>query len=108
MAEDDRATFLRGPQCLGGARLPDVAFFRAGHVVRNGRTSRSAHAGSREEAAYRAHQQSRTPWGFAGFILNLITGFLLYAGDPVQYFHNVAFRWKMLFVVLAGLNLCAF
>jgi hypothetical protein len=48
------------------------------------------------------------PWGFAGFILNLITGFLLYAGDPVQYFHNVAFRWKMLFVVLAGLNLCAF
>ena len=48
------------------------------------------------------------PWGFAGFILNVITGFLLYAGDPVQYFHNVAFRWKMLFVVLAGLNLCAF
>ncbi len=47
-------------------------------------------------------------WGSAGFILNLITGFLLYAGDPVQYFHNVAFRWKMLFVLLAGLNLCVF
>jgi hypothetical protein len=47
-------------------------------------------------------------WGFVGFTINLITGFLLYAGDPVQYFHNIAFRWKMLFVLLAGLNLFAF
>jgi hypothetical protein len=44
------------------------------------------------------------PWGFAGFIRNLITGFLLYAGDPIQYFRNIAFRWKMLFILLAGLT----
>lgn len=47
-------------------------------------------------------------WGFIGFTLNLITGFLLYAGDSVQYYHNIAFRWKMFFIFLAGLNLVAF
>jgi hypothetical protein len=48
------------------------------------------------------------PWGIAGFLLNLATGFVFYAGDPLQYSVNPAFRLKMLFVVLAGLNVLVF
>ncbi len=29
-------------------------------------------------------------------------------GDPGQYFHNPAFWYKMLFIVLAGLNVTIF
>jgi len=48
------------------------------------------------------------PWGIAGFIVNTITGFLFFAGDPFQYIHNPAFGLKMLFIALAGLNVGAF
>lgn len=48
------------------------------------------------------------PWGVFGFFINVITGFLLYSADPVQYFHNIAFRYKMLFIFLAGVNILAF
>jgi hypothetical protein len=48
------------------------------------------------------------PWGVAGFILNIITGFTFYAGDPFQYIHNPAFWWKMGFIAAAGLNILAF
>jgi hypothetical protein len=48
------------------------------------------------------------PWGVAGFFLNVITGFIFYAGDPFQYFPNPTFWWKMGFIGLAGLNILAF
>jgi hypothetical protein len=48
------------------------------------------------------------PWGIAGFILNLCTGFVFFAGDPLQYSENPAFRLKMIFIVLAGLNVLIF
>jgi hypothetical protein len=48
------------------------------------------------------------PWGVAGFILNIITGFTFFAGDPYQYIHNPAFWWKMGFIAAAGLNILAF
>jgi hypothetical protein len=47
-------------------------------------------------------------WAIAGFILNLATGFMFFAGDPFQYLDNVAFRYKMLFVALAGANAMLF
>lgn len=47
-------------------------------------------------------------WAIAGFIVNLITGFLFFAGDPFQYLDNIAFRYKMLFVALAGANAVLF
>ena len=48
------------------------------------------------------------PWGIAGFIINLITGFMFFAGDPYQYKDNIAFLFKMLFIVLAGINVLIF
>ena len=48
------------------------------------------------------------PWGVAGFVINALTGFTFYAGDPSQYIHNPAFWWKMAFIFVAGLNILAF
>lgn len=48
------------------------------------------------------------PWGVAGFITNLVTGFAFFAGAPGQYIHNIAFGFKMLFIVLAGANVLFF
>lgn len=43
-----------------------------------------------------------------GFVINLITGVLFFIGDPMRYYPNPAFRWKMFFILLAGLNLILF
>lgn len=48
------------------------------------------------------------PWGVLGFAINLITGFLFFAGDPPQYIHNVAFWLKLGFIAAAGVNAIAF
>jgi len=48
------------------------------------------------------------PWGIAGFMANLITGIMFYSADAMQYSHNVAFQFKMLFVALAGVNVLYF
>ncbi len=44
------------------------------------------------------------PWVFAGFGINLITGFLFVMGDPARYTANVGFRWKMVLLLVAGAN----
>jgi hypothetical protein len=43
-----------------------------------------------------------------GFVINLVTGVLFLAGHPEQYVHNGAFQLKMLFVLLAGINVVLF
>jgi hypothetical protein len=48
------------------------------------------------------------PWGIAGFALNLATGAVFFIGAPGQYVGNVAFLFKMLFILLAGLNVAVF
>lgn len=48
------------------------------------------------------------PWGIGGFGINLLTGFLFFAGDPFQYIHNAVFWLKMAFIVLAGINVSVF
>jgi hypothetical protein len=51
------------------------------------------------------------PWGIAGFILNLITGYVFIVGapgGPLDYLGNIAFQFKSLFIVLAGVNVGAF
>jgi hypothetical protein len=52
--------------------------------------------------------QRLMPWAILGFVINLITGFLFFAGDPTQYIHNVAFAFKLLFIGLAGVNVILF
>jgi hypothetical protein len=52
------------------------------------------------------------PWGVFGFALNLVTGFVFVAGNPVggpgEYLTNLAFQLKLLFILLAGINVLAF
>ena len=48
------------------------------------------------------------PIGMLGFGLNLITGMMFFIGATGQYVHNIAFYWKMVFVVLGGLNVAYF
>ena len=52
--------------------------------------------------------QRLMPWAILGFLINLVTGFLFFAGDPFQYIHNVAFAMKLLFIGLAGVNVILF
>ena len=47
-------------------------------------------------------------WGIAGFTMNLITGFMFYAGEPSQYIHNGTFQLKILFILFAGINALVF
>jgi hypothetical protein len=47
-------------------------------------------------------------WGIAGFIINLVTGILFFVGTPEQYIGNFAFYMKMIFIVLAGVNVAVF
>ena len=44
------------------------------------------------------------PWAAFGFGVNIFTGMLFFVGIPGQYIHNTTFYWKLVFVMLAGLN----
>ncbi len=48
------------------------------------------------------------PWAAAGFLINVITGFIMFAGAPFMFAHNRAFGFKMLFIAVAGLNVLVF
>jgi hypothetical protein len=45
------------------------------------------------------------PWAMLGFGVNLITGMTFFIASSEQYIRNVPFYWKIVFLVLAGLNL---
>ena len=55
-----------------------------------------------------ASVQRLMPWAVLGFVVNLITGVLFFVGEPQQYVKNIAFLMKMLFIVLAGVNVFLF
>lgn len=44
------------------------------------------------------------PWAALGFGVNILTGMLFFVGIPSQYTQNAAFYWKIVMVMLAGLN----
>lgn len=44
------------------------------------------------------------PVALLAFGLNLITGLGFLAANPFRYFPNIAFQWKMVLIVIAGLN----
>jgi hypothetical protein len=44
------------------------------------------------------------PFMIAGFTFTMITGLLLFWSEPVKVFESIWFRYKMLFLLLAGLN----
>jgi hypothetical protein len=51
------------------------------------------------------------PIGIVGFAMNVTSGLVFVIGNPfgpLDYLSNLAFQLKMLFILLAGLNLIAF
>jgi hypothetical protein len=44
------------------------------------------------------------PWMFVGFFVMVVSGVLLFYAIPVRSYHNIFFRTKLVFLVLAGLN----
>ena len=48
------------------------------------------------------------PWLFAGFTVMIVTGVLLFAGDPVAFYSTIFFRVKMIMLLLAGINVLVF
>lgn len=44
------------------------------------------------------------PVSILGFGVNLVTGILFLFSDPFRYYPNLAFRLKMLVILLAGIN----
>ena len=48
------------------------------------------------------------PWAWAGFGVQLVTGFLLFAAEAVKCYHNSAFWIKMGLIGLATINILVF
>jgi hypothetical protein len=48
------------------------------------------------------------PWGIAGYVGNFLLGIVFFSVHPEQYYYNNAFRLKLLFMAVAGINLLVF
>lgn len=48
------------------------------------------------------------PWTLSGFVFMFITGSLLAWSEPIRLYHSLFFRWKLLFLAMAGLNALLF
>jgi hypothetical protein len=44
------------------------------------------------------------PWGVLGFALNVFTGMCYFVAAPYQYTLNIVFYWKIMFIMVAGIN----
>ncbi len=45
------------------------------------------------------------PWAALGLALNTVTGMMFVTGTPDQYGLNISFLWKIIFLMIAGLDL---
>jgi len=48
------------------------------------------------------------PWITAGFTMMIVTGSLLFISEPVKCYENISFRFKVLFLFVAGINILIF
>lgn len=48
------------------------------------------------------------PWAMVGFAVNLLTGVVFFVSQPQQYATNLAMWWKVLFLLIAGINALLF
>jgi hypothetical protein len=55
-----------------------------------------------------AAMHPQIPLGICGFLLNMTTGIFFICATPDQYLFNAAFRWKVVFLTIAGLNVLFF
>jgi len=52
--------------------------------------------------------QELNPWLVGGFLVMIVTGVLLFCGDPVAFYNSIFFKIKMMMLLLAGLNVWLF
>lgn len=52
--------------------------------------------------------QQLNPFLFVGFAIMVVSGLLLFTGDPPAFWGTVFFKIKMIFLILAGLNVLIF
>jgi hypothetical protein len=52
--------------------------------------------------------RSLLPLTVVGFVVLVITGVLVFFGKPFEYYHNFAFRVKVVFLLLAAINIFIF
>lgn len=48
------------------------------------------------------------PWAIAGFVIQVITGLLLFSSEASKMYGNFGFQIKMLLIVIAGINALVF
>jgi putative copper export protein len=65
------------------------------------------------DLALKRHPVSRifaqfNPYVFAAFGVMVVTGLLLFCGDPVAFYGTIFFKAKMILLALAGLNVLLF
>ena len=48
------------------------------------------------------------PWALAGFIIQVVTGFLLLSSEATKMYGNLGFQIKMLLILIAGINALVF
>jgi hypothetical protein len=48
------------------------------------------------------------PWAWAGFVIQVCTGLLMFASEATKMYGNVAFQMKMLLILAAGMNALVF
>jgi hypothetical protein len=49
-----------------------------------------------------------TPWALGGFAINLLTGISFFVKDADRYVTNQSFQFKMVVILLAGINFLVF
>jgi hypothetical protein len=48
------------------------------------------------------------PWALAGFIIQIVTGLLLFSSEATKMYGNLGFQIKMCLIVVAGINALLF
>src|SRR6266481_5062225 len=44
------------------------------------------------------------PWAWAGFLIQVVTGLLLFSSEATKMYGNLGFEIKMLMILVAGIN----
>ena len=52
--------------------------------------------------------KSFLPWAWAGFVIQVITGLLLFSSEATKMYTNLGFQIKMLLILVAGINAFVF
>lgn len=48
------------------------------------------------------------PWAIGGFVVMFVSGSLLFLSEPLKCYNTLAFRFKVIMLILAGLNVWYF